>query len=354
MKVISSLMNNKKIKLLFLVPQIENCGPINVVLNIVLNLDLSKFDIMVASVRSVGNEYYKKFLPYCSLGIVTIGSIHALEEVVKDIDVIHSHGFYPDKMVASLKNKKIKKITTIHCMLFKDYVQEYGLFKGVLGALFHLSYIRKNNFSYIVACSNTVKEYLSRYVSNESLININNGVNQEVFIPIDFEEKESRKKEYGLSNKRIFIFAGRMIRRKQVPELISFFMEKMGGDKNNILLILGDGEEMQKCKDLANEQIRFIGMVNNPEYYYQLSDYVLSMSNAEGYPMSILEAVSCGCYAYLSDIPSHKEFIQKNSLCADYITNISTQVNHNRYKIEQLSAKLMAEKYELLYLERLQ
>lgn len=345
-----------KKRIAFLVPSIINCGPLNVVLNLVANLDKDKFDIMLISLRKSIDEdssYINLFLKECVLGIKYLNERpETLVSLSHELDIIHSHGFYPDKLVASLKNQEVKKITTVHCMLFKDYIQEYGFLKGTLGALLHIFYLRKNKFSYIVSCSHTVERYLSKYVDDKKLISVNNGVNQEIFIPIDFEEKAFRKKQHDLAGKRVFIFAGRMIRRKQVPELISFFIKFLGEDKGNILLLLGDGEEIQKCKELATDQVKFLGMVNNPAYYYQMSDFVVSMSNAEGYPMSILEAVSCGCYALLSDIPSHREFIDLNPSCANYINSFSQSKISEIYNMNthELSAKLMAERYVKIYL----
>lgn len=351
-----------KNKILFLVPQIENRGPINVILNIISNLDLNKFDIMIISIRKIYNDYYEKFLPYCSLGIITTGiSINQLDKLIEEfkIDIIHSHGFYPDKMVSNLKNKNIKKVTTIHCILSKDYIQEYGIIRGSLGTFLHLLFLcKKNNFTHVVACSNTIKKYLSTYINKKILFNINNGVNQKIYKQIDIKEKQKRKEQLNLNNKKVFIFAGRMIRRKQVPELISFFINFIK-NQDSILLILGDGEEMQQCLLAAknsSQQIQFLGQVDNPEYYYQIADFVISMSNAEGYPMSILEAVSCGCYALLSDIPSHREFITLNPECGNYLNNFNNSIYENNNEFNkfidtyQLSAKLMAEKYTKIYL----
>lgn len=344
---------NKKIKLAFIVSSIENCGPVNVVLNIILNLDLNKFDIMLISIKKLSSDYYKNFEQYCILGIVILENKNYLEKLCKNLDIIHSHGYYPDKYVSQLQNNKIKKFTTVHCMLFKDYIQEYGILKGFIGALSHIQILKTKQFNQIVACSKSVYQYLYQYKLN-NLTSINNGVDQRKYHLITAEEKERRKFELNLQGQIVFIYAGRLIKRKQVPELIKTFNLFCLNNNNCVLLVLGDGKDKSKCLDLAKQNTYFLGKVHNPEYYYQLSDYVLSMSNAEGYPMSILEAVSCGCYAYLSDIPSHKEFIQQNLSYADYITNISIQVNHNNYNAEQLSAKVMAKKYEQLYLERLQ
>jgi len=70
------------------------------------------------------------------------------------------------------------------------------------------------------------------------------------------------------------------------------------------------------------------------------------------YPMSILEAVSCGCYAYLSDIPSHREFLSNNPSCGDLIENISENniLENRNTNFYNLSAQKMADEYTKIYL----
>ena len=69
--------------------------------------------------------------------------------------------------------------------------------------------------------------------------------------------------------------------------------------------------------------------------------------------MSILEAVSCGCYAYLSNIPSHKEFLENNPSCGDLIENISENnfLENKNTNLYNLSAQKMANEYTKIYLE---
>ena len=136
-----------------------------------------------------------------------------------------------------------------------------------------------------------------------------------------------------------------------MPELITLFNEKLFN--NSKLLLLGSGEEEAICKEKAkdNPNILFLGFCNTPEKYYQIADYVISNSSAEGYPMSILEAVSCGCYAYLSNIPSHREFLSNNPFCGDLIENISeNNISENRNtNFYNLSAKKMTNEYTKIY-----
>lgn len=336
-----------KIKIGFLIAEIKNCGPVNVVFSIIQNMDLNKYEVMLISVRENNSGYKDIIGDRCCLGIYSLEN-HSLEDLTKNLDIIHSHGYYPDKQVANLKDNNVCKVTTIHCNFFKDYIQEYGFIKGVIGAFFHFYYLRKGFFHFYIACSYAIKKNIDLYLDEKRTLSINNGVNQEVFIPISEEEKQRRKRELKLTSyDKIFIYSGRLIRRKQVPELITYFSQNI--TDNSVLLIMGEGEELEKCKELASDKIIFLGHRNNPQKYYQVSDFVLSMSNSEGYPMSILEAVSCGCYAFLSDIPSHREFIKFNKDKADFIDKLSSEKVNKLSNLDELSAKKMTKKYEILY-----
>ena len=129
-------------KLAIIVPEIQNCGPVNVVLSIIKNLNLEKVDIMLIAVRKT--NYSTSIFKFCNLGVFYLddyeSNISGLKALTQDIDVVHSHGYFPDKLVSKL-NTEIKKISTIHCMFFKDYPKEYGFIKGYLGAIFHLYYL---------------------------------------------------------------------------------------------------------------------------------------------------------------------------------------------------------------------
>lgn len=339
-------------KIGFLVPEIRNTGPINVVFNIISHLDLNKFEIMLIAIRrSEETEFLKSILPKCALGVIYLNDNKINKKYLeKTLDIIHSHGFYPDKLVSQMDSKLIKKITTIHSLFIEDYPKEYGIIKGTIGALLHFHYLNKGNFTHIVGCSKTIHSSLSQKIKG-NISFINNGVNQSVFFQLSEQEKNQKRLELGFSQTdKIFIFSGRIARLKRVPELIEKFSSLQ--IPNSKLLILGEGKEMPISKKKSGTNIYFMGFVKNPEEYYQISDFVLSMSSSEGYPMSILEAVSCGCYAFLSDIPSHREFINLNPSKADIIDNLTEKTlnrrnNDNNYN---LSAQKMADEYANIYL----
>lgn len=348
-----------KVKVCFLVPEIVNCGPLNVVLNIVKFLDGDLFEpILIAIRKSDDIEYRNIFSSYLKSDIYYLDEYtskkQGLEKVIfdNDIQVIHSHGYYPDKLVASLNVPHIKKISTIHCMFYKDYPKEYGFLKGLLGAYLHSNMLKKSDFHYIVGCSSSVANYCKNNLKISKTLAINNGVDQNRYFILTESEKLKYKSELGLFDKKIFIFAGRFIRRKRVPELLNFF--KLQSAEDAVLLLLGDGPEKIQCeKNFSHDNIKFLGQISNPEKYYQIADFVISNSEAEGYPMSIIEATSCGCYALLSNIPPHKEFIDNNPECASFIDEINLKnfnaPKFNKNTITNLSAKVMTDKYIAIY-----
>lgn len=83
--------------------------------------------------------------------------------------------------------------------------------------------------------------------------------------------------------------------------------------KSKILKIAGYGKEFNKLKKMSSEKITFLGKISREDCMklYQESEYFLSMSEYEGMPTALLEALSCGCKPIVSDIPGHREIIQK-------------------------------------------
>lgn len=360
-------------KIVFFVPKLINCGPLNVVLGIVRVL-ASQPEIRITIVAYRDNHTSDDFMNlFEDLGIKEIYSLEKypdpirkvlyLKSLLKDADAIHSHGFFPD-LYTSLLPSKMMKIATAHSMFFKDYPATYGSVKGNVYALLHHLVYLNPSFDRIVGCSDSVKDYLSNFLvlNKDKLLTVHNGVDQRSFHRVSKPEKLALRTailspylEHFNPDSKIFIFSGRLTRLKRVPELIKWFNDlPFNSESPNILIILGDGEEMEICKKAAadNENIIFTGFINDVVPFYQLSDYLLSFSAFEGFPMSVLEGISCGCQAILSDIPSHKEVIHSFPTMATLLTNFSIDTSKFSWSEQSayyLSSVRMAEQYKLTY-----
>lgn len=341
-------------RIAIIVTEVCNCGPVNLVLNIVKgfnNLNLKEITITLISLRKPSNlNFVTNIENELGVSVIHLDSKDKIN-ILKKFDILHSHSLKADMLVSNLSNTKI--ISTLHCMLFKDYIDEYGFLKGIMGAFLHSLVLRFGKFSNIICCSDSVKKYSSLFLSSKKILTINNCVDTNFFKRISIQDREERKNNLSLSGKKIFLFCGRFIKRKNVPELIKYFLNL--NVENSVLILLGNGPEFDFCKNKFNfSNIIFLGNVDNPIYFYQISDYILSFSKAEGYPMSILEAVACGCYAILSDIEPHNEFLNKNPGVGCIINNsIFVNINFPRNIVvsDQISCETMANHYLSVYRE---
>lgn len=84
------------------------------------------------------------------------------------------------------------------------------------------------------------------------------------------------------------------------------------------LTIIGDGTELKKLKLLAKElkidkQVDFAGRINNNDIpkFLQQANFYISTPITEGVSASLFEAMACGCFPIVSDLPGNRSWIQQ-------------------------------------------
>ncbi|MEM2618950.1 MAG: glycosyltransferase family 4 protein, partial [Candidatus Hadarchaeales archaeon] len=78
------------------------------------------------------------------------------------------------------------------------------------------------------------------------------------------------------------------------------------------LIIVGDGPDRKRLMKLAkDEDIEFKGFVPEGEKIkiLQRAKILLSCSEFEGFGIAPIEALACGAYPVVSDIPAHREVL---------------------------------------------
>lgn len=136
---------------------------------------------------------------------------------------------------------------------------------------------------------------------------IHSSVDTELFKPVSAEIKDSIRKQIGLPiEKKIFLFAGRLVEAKGIDTLLkSWSLMGLEFKKNNLLIVVGSptpGDPafnfVKKSIESSDSSVRFEGVIKD-EYrmakYYQASDvFVYPSIHNEGLSVSILEAMSSG------------------------------------------------------------
>lgn len=182
-----------------------------------------------------------------------------------------------------------------------------------------------SQFSYIYSCnSETAQFYRHKYTSlAESTKYLKNTVDEEIFYPLSFSEREQKRKILARDMKlpeatRFVLFAGRLHPQKDPLLLIDAFAAL---DLPNIhLLMAGAGELENDLRGKVNslglsEKVTMLGAVPQPKLaeLHQLSSVFVLSSVYEGLPLVVLEALSCGTPVVTTDSGETPDFLALDS-----------------------------------------
>lgn len=147
--------------------------------------------------------------------------------------------------------------------------------------------------------------------SPEKLITIHNGVEIEQF---------SNSKFQNLNSKFKIVFIGRLTKQKDPMLLLEAFNEiEVNLKEKSEILIIGEGEKRKKLekfvqKNNLKEKVKLLGALEREKVFEILkkSHIFVLTSNWEGFPRTILEAMSCGLAIVASDVGGVREAINES------------------------------------------
>lgn len=160
---------------------------------------------------------------------------------------------------------------------------------------------------------------IERIAYNHSSINVTHSPNQmskitenyKVILPgfdkkrtamVSEAEKANLKQQYGIGNKKVIAFVGRLIRVKGVEYLL-YSLRRV--KKPHICFIIGDGPQAGEYKRLAKElgvNVVFTGFRNDVNRFLSISDVFVLPSISESLNYAMLEAASMGIPIVSTDL----------------------------------------------------
>lgn len=181
------------------------------------------------------------------------------------------------------------------------------------------------------------------------------------------------RNELGIEDdQKLVLFAGRLRRQKGVERIITA-VSMLDQQVNMVVLICGEGEKQDELKALVRrlgieDRVRFLGLLQAETIWSMMksADLFISLSDHEGMPNTVMEAISCHCPLLVSDIPAHREFLnEKSAFIVDSgdeaaVTHAIRFLLSNRGKARELarvaakvtsdwSINAMVRNYEILY-----
>jgi glycosyltransferase involved in cell wall biosynthesis len=154
----------------------------------------------------------------------------------------------------------------------------------------------------VTANSRAAIETLKAYVPPDRL----------AYVPNPIREPAKGRQD-DRSDETLFLSVGRLHNQKAYDVLIEAFADISGSLPDWRLAIVGKGGEWQRLtgqiKSLGmTSRIDLVGEVSDPFEWYERAGVFVMASRYEGSPNALLEAMSCGCPAIVSDaVPDHAE-----------------------------------------------
>jgi glycosyltransferase involved in cell wall biosynthesis len=360
-------------KIMYLCSRLSPTGPINQLYNIINHINSIQFDTYIVTLsKEEPNSRASEFeAEGCEISTLNVGSVPNPITVLRkyrgvirriDPDIIHSHGFRAD-LLSSFIPVSAKTVSTVHSYHYHHHPIEYGSNFGQIMAWLHVNSLKR--IEKPVACSRSVSSKLQEHSVQSDVIQ--NGVCPTKFEPSKDMEKKSIRVDLGIKeDENVFISMG-LNNRKDPMTVINGF--KNASLNNSRLIMVSDGPLLEHCRQEVSDfpSIEVLGRVPAVEKYLQASDWFVSASRYEGFPMAVLEALSSGLPVCLSDIGPHREILEHDERAGilfscgnqDELANVMKALLNDSHNIQnsvarniienELNSERMSVEYQNLY-----
>lgn len=329
---------NKKISVMFILPDLETGGAERIVTTIANHLSRDKFEPKILLLRKQGGylDLLKKDVEIIDIDTERIR--HSLAPILKEIyrrkpDIVFS-GFGEVNAYLSMFIKLFPKVKFI--ARETNVVSQHVTKKEI--KFFYNFY---NNYQQIIAQSDDMmNDLITNFrIDRRKIVKINNPVDFEF---IDEKISFSTKPESFKYNYKNVVAIGNLSARKGFDNLLKVF-SRLKNEKI-ILHILGDGKDreiLHQMKDfLGLKNVIFHGRQENPYEFLKYADLFILSSRYEGFPNVLLEAGACGTYSLANNCPGGINEIIQNEINGE-VANID---NHEDFA--QKIIKILQQNYD--------
>lgn len=310
-------------RILFLIPNLSVGGAEKVLVNLVNNMDTSKYDITVMTLFGGGvNEQFLKShikYKYCfkktfrgNSQILKLFSPKILyKRFIKDrYDIIVSYLEGPTaRIVSGCTDDSTKLVSWIHCHQYTLKGMSYA-FRSVKEALNCYS-----RFCYTVCVSEGVKKDFSSITGFKDNIGVLYNTNEtSVIIDLSNEPLELNVDENTIN----ICLVGKIAKSKGVDRILRVHRKLLSEGFNTHLYYLGVGPEEDNLKAYISREgignkVTFLGYQTNPYKYIKACDLFICASFAEGFSTAATEALIVGTPVVTVEVSGMKEMLGENN-----------------------------------------
>ena len=312
------------LKILFLIHDLGQGGAEKVLVNLVNNLDQSKFSITVLSLFGGGvNEQF--LAPHIRYRAIFKRPVPANSYIMKVFTPKQLHGFFikeeydievaylegpSARIISGCHNKKTMLVSWIHCTMHSE--------KNVAESFRNILESKNcyNRFHYMVYVSKTCEEAFQKFCPTR-------GNNVVLYNTNDSEAIRNSAKgkvyEKAFSPDTIlWCGMGKLIPVKAFDRMLRIQEHLISSGRNVHLFILGDGllkGELEKwCSEHGiSSSVTFLGYQTNPYKYLAKCDLFVCSSYSEGFSTAATEALIVGVPVCTVEVSGMREMLGENN-----------------------------------------
>lgn len=311
-------------KVLFMIPTLDHGGAEKVLVNLVNNMDKTKFDITVLTLfgGGVNRQFLKPHIRnnYCirrsfpgNSKLLKIFSPKTLYKhfIKEHYDIIVSYLEGPTaRIVSGCNDKDTKLVSWIHCKMEDEDTASVGFrnFKEAKKCY--------NEFDYTACVSEWVKDFFIKTFNFQKTVGV-------LYNTIETDEIVEKSKD-PIDDIQFFkdcyniCSVGKITQVKGFDRLAKVHKRLLDDGIKNHIYILGIGEDRAKLESYLAENdlidtFTFMGYKTNPYKYVRNCDLYVCSSHSEGFSTSVTEALIVGTPVVTTLCSGMQEMLGENN-----------------------------------------
>lgn len=314
------IKTSNKINILMFFPWMITGGADRFNLSLINGLDKEKYNVIIILTEPNKNvlrqEFEKHAIVYDLTSFINqkywLAFVNYIIEK-EDINVIfNSNSKFGYYVLPYLKARysKLPIIDYIHMEEWYNRNGGYSRYSSMLDSIIDKTLVCNEN------SKNILQEHFGR--REEDIKTVYVGVDEDEFDPAKYN-KEKLLEKYSLDkNKHILSYICRISEQKRPILLLAIINKLKEVRKDFKVLVVGEGNLLSKMKAKAKElnlddYIQFLGIIEQTEEIYKISDLTINCSIKEGIALTSYESLSMGVPIVSSNVGGQAELIDENT-----------------------------------------
>jgi len=221
-------------------------------------------------------------------------------------DIIHAHWLIPQALIVVLARLVVKNPPLLLCTSHGS-----DLF-ALRGKLFR-------QLKRFIIARITAMTVVSEAMRNTAL---SLGANDDKLkvIPMGVDLKKQFVPPLSRRNNKALLFVGRLVKQKGISYLLAALPLILKKHPQTTLTIIGSGASEEKFKQQViklelSQSVKFLGAIENhqlPAFYQSAKIVIFPSTGAEGFGLTVVEALGCECAVVATDLPAMQDILIDN------------------------------------------